>query len=51
VFTDRIASGGAIMRRIISTRLSHREERRRYAEAITYASPSRADEGGNEGSR
>jgi uncharacterized protein len=39
VFTDRIMSGGAIVRRIISARLSHRKERRRYAEAIREATP------------
>jgi uncharacterized protein len=39
VFTDRVAPGGAIVRRIISARLSHRKERRRYAEAVLEASP------------
>jgi uncharacterized DUF497 family protein len=43
VFTDRIAADGAIVRRIISARLSHRKERRRYAEAIREASPPRDD--------
>jgi len=51
VFTDRVASDGASVRRIISARLSHRKERRRYAEAIAQASPPPADEGGDEGSR
>ena len=43
VFTDRIAADGAIVRRIISARLSHRKERRRYAEAIREASPPHFD--------
>ena len=51
VFTDRVASDGASVRRIISARLSHRKERRRYAEAIAQVSPPPADEGGDEGSR
>ena len=50
VFTDRVASDGAIVRRIISARLSHRKERRRYAEAIAQAHPPRTDEGGDDGS-
>ena len=43
VFTDRVAANGAIVRRIISARLSHRKERRRYAEAIREASPPPRD--------
>ena len=34
VFTDRVDNERAIVRRIISARLSNRKERRRYAEAI-----------------
>ncbi len=50
VFTDRVAATGAIVRRIISARLSHRKERRRYAEAIREASPPpRDDEDAHEG--
>ena len=37
VFTDRIAPGGAVVRRIISARLSNRKERRRYAEDLKAA--------------
>ena len=51
VFTDRVASDGAIVRRIISARLSHRKERRRYAQAIAQARPPHANEGRDEGSR
>jgi uncharacterized DUF497 family protein len=51
VFTDRVASHGGIVRRLISARLSHRKERRRYAEAIAQAGPPPTDEGGDEGSR
>ena len=52
VFTDRIAADGAIVRRIISARLSHRKERRRYAEAIREASPPRdREEDADEGAR
>ena len=50
VFTDRVTSDGAIVRRIISARLSHRKERRRYAEVLTQASQPPADEGRDEGS-
>lgn len=39
VFTDRIAAGGGIVRRLISARLSNRKERRRYAEAIEATRP------------
>lgn len=34
VFTDRVESEGGVVRRLISARLSNRNERRRYAEAI-----------------
>jgi uncharacterized protein len=55
VFTDRVAADGAIVRRIISARVSHRKERRRYAEAIQQARPPRggadADEDADEGAR
>ena len=45
VFTDRVTSDGAIVRRIISARLSHRKERRRYAETLeTLASQKEPDE-------
>ena len=51
VFTDRLASNGAIVRRIISASLSHRKERRRYAEAIEQARAPRDGEDADEGSR
>ena len=44
VFTDRVVTDGAIVRRIISARVSHRKERRRYAEAIEQIRPPRAGE-------
>ena len=44
VFTDRVAADGAIVRRIISARVSHRKERRRYAEAIQQARSPRDGE-------
>lgn len=34
VFTDRVDSGGGVVRRLISARVSHRKERRRYAESL-----------------
>ncbi len=34
VFTDRVGPTGAIIRRIVSARLSNRRERRRYAETL-----------------
>ena len=34
VFTDRLAPTGAVVRRLISARLSNRKERRRYAESL-----------------
>ncbi len=34
VFTDRLAPTGAVVRRVISARLSNRKERRRYAESL-----------------
>ena len=52
VYTDRVTSDGAIVRRVISARLSHRKERRRYAEAIVQASPPPRDgEDADEGAR
>ena len=46
VFTDRVGDERAIVRRIISARLSNRKERRRYAEAIEASQPqSDADPG------
>ena len=40
VFTDRVAIDGGIVRRIISARVSHRKERRRYAESLEAIRPS-----------
>ncbi len=34
VFTDRVDAVGGIVRRLISARVSHRKERRRYAEVL-----------------
>jgi uncharacterized protein len=34
VFTDRLETGGVVVRRLISARLSSRKERDRYAQAI-----------------
>jgi len=34
VFTDRLTTTGAVVRRLISARLSNRKERRRYAESL-----------------
>ncbi len=34
VFTDRVDPDGGIVRRLISARVSHRKERRRYAEIL-----------------
>ena len=55
IFTDRVVADGAIVRRIISARVSHRKERRRYAKAIEQARAPRdgedADQGPDEGSR
>ena len=39
VFTDRVGDERAIVRRVISARLSNRKERRRYAEAIEASQP------------
>ena len=39
VFTDRSGEPRAVIRRIISARLSKRQERRRYAEAIEARQP------------
>jgi uncharacterized protein len=49
VFTDRVAPDGSIVRRVISARLSHRKERRRYAQAIEAVSPPRDGEDSDEG--
>jgi uncharacterized protein len=51
VFTDRVAPDGSIVRRVISARLSHRKERRRYAEAIEAVRPPRDGESSDEGPR
>ena len=55
VFTDRVVADGAIVRRIISARVSHRKERRRYAEALEQARAPRdgedTDQDADEGSR
>lgn len=52
VFNDRVVADGAIVRRIISARVSHRKERRRYAEAIAETHvASHDDESPDEGSR
>ena len=34
VFTDRVDADGHLVRRLISARVSHRKERRRYAESL-----------------
>jgi len=39
VFTDRFAPTGAVLRRVISARLSNRKERRRYAESLEVSAP------------
>ena len=39
VFTDRVGVEHAVVRRLISARLSNRQERRRYAEAIEASQP------------
>ena len=39
VFTDRLAPTGAVVRRVISARLSNRKERRRYAESLEAIRP------------
>jgi len=39
VFTGRVAADGAIVRRIISARVSSRKERRRYAESLEAIRP------------
>jgi uncharacterized protein len=44
VFTDRVVVDGAVVRRIISARVSNRRERRRYAEAIEQVRPPRVGE-------
>lgn len=43
VFTDRVDPDGGIVRRLISARVSHRKERRRYAESLKAIQPP--DEG------
>jgi uncharacterized DUF497 family protein len=39
VFTDRVGVEHSVVRRLISARLSNRQERRRYAEAIEASQP------------
>lgn len=39
VFTDRVGVDRTIVRRLISARLSNRQERRRYAEALEASQP------------
>lgn len=39
VFTDRVATDGTIVRRVISARVSNRKERRRYAESLEAIRP------------
>ena len=39
VFTDRVGVEHAVVRRLISARLSNRQERRRYAESIEASQP------------
>ena len=51
VFTDRVAADGAIVRRIISARVSHRTERRCYAEVSQQARAPRDGEDPDEGPR
>lgn len=34
VFTDRVDADGGVVRRLISARVSHKKERRRYAESL-----------------
>ncbi len=43
VFTDRLAPSGAVVRRVISARLSNRKERRRYAESLEAIRPEADD--------
>lgn len=43
VFTDRVDPDRGVVRRLISARVSHRKERRRYAESLKAIQPS--DEG------
>lgn len=37
VFTDRVATDGTLVRRVISARVSNRKERRRYAQSLEAA--------------
>ena len=39
VYTDRVDATGGIIRRLISARVSHRKERRRYAQALEAIHP------------
>ena len=39
VYTDHVDSTGGIIRRLISARVSHRKERRRYAKALEAIRP------------
>jgi uncharacterized DUF497 family protein len=46
VFTDRVASDVSVVRRVISARVSNREERRRYAQRLeVIRSPDHPDAG------
>lgn len=46
VYTDRRGPDGSIIRRLISARVSHRKERRHYAEVVqTLAAPQQANQG------
>lgn len=46
VFTDRVAADGAIVRRVISARVSSRKERRRYAESLEAIRPQGGPDAG-----
>ena len=46
VFTDRVATGAGVVRRVISARLSNRKERRRYAETVKASQPQDDPEAG-----
>ena len=39
VYTDRVDAAGGIIRRLISARVSHRKERRRYVQALEAIRP------------
>lgn len=46
VYTDRVDAKSAVLRRLISARLSKRKERRRYAEAIEASQSPRDPDAG-----